>query len=141
MLPSDFYLVARHEARFHVQVRLDHVADVARTPCFAAVDTTVVRVFRDGDTLKPGDEITFGIAVTRPGDEIPASGIVWKAHSTLVEARYAEVFLNGTPPDYEIALSNCTLIEEPTDKAQMRGSYHILARRHRKMREEANKNP
>jgi hypothetical protein len=134
MLPSDFYLVARHEARFHVQVQLDEVAGVGQTPCRTPVEATVVRVFRDSGELNPGDKITFGVNVTRPGDRIPASGIIWTSIEKLQYARFLEVFLNGDPPKCELALSQFEYIDDPTDKPRMQNRYPKLARKHSNMR-------
>jgi hypothetical protein len=91
------------------------------------VDATVVRVFRGGAIIREGATIRFRIAVTVPGDEIPAGGIIWKPYKDVLEGRYLEAFLDGDPPDLAIALSQSEFIAEPTLRPVMRGYFPIPA--------------
>jgi hypothetical protein len=126
-LRPERYLEARHTARFHVQVEILAVAGPDQTPGDAAVTARVVRVFR-GD-LAVGDEIRYAEAVIRPADweenfeQIPIGGTVWKEYDAVHRAKYAEAFLNGTPPDLELALWQSWLIDAPTDAPRMTGYY------------------
>jgi hypothetical protein len=131
MLPDRFYKLARHKARIHVQARLDQVDAVAHTPSWVPVMATVHRVFRGADLLTPDTQICFDLPVTRPGDDIPFGGLIWVPDSKLRDTDYIEVFLNGTPPKYDVALSQYLLLKEPTNSPRMRGSYPMLARRER----------
>ena len=137
MLPSEFYYVARHEARFHVQARFELVGEVDRTPCFAQVEATVVSVFRGKDLIRVGERLCFGVGVTRPGDCLPESGVVWQPDAAFREARFVEVFLNGDPPACEVALSQIMLLDAPSDGPRMRGHYPTVALRHRRAQAQA----
>jgi hypothetical protein len=131
MLPQSFYNNARHEARFHVQVRLDAIHASPPGPRFFPVEATVVRVFRGDTVLKPGDPISFDLPVAWPEDEIPAGGVLWQSFAHVSNSSYAEVFLNGDPPRCEIALSQCLTIDAPSDTPHMQGSFPAINRRHK----------
>jgi len=131
MLPGSFYSVARHRAQFHLQAQVVSVDTGVRTPGFALVAATVERVFRGGNAIRKGDHVQFKVGVTQPGDEIPAGGVIWKSYRGLREAACIEAFLDGTPPELEVALSQCELLSEPTSRPVMRGSYPLLAFQHR----------
>jgi hypothetical protein len=127
-LRPEQYLAGRHTARFHVQVEILAVAGPDRTPGDAAVTARVVRVFR-GD-LAVGDEIRYAEAVIRAEDweppnieRVPIGGTIWKEYDAVHRAKYAEAFLNGTPPVLEVALWQSWLIDAPTDAPRMSG-YH-----------------
>lgn len=134
MLQADFYLMARHEARFHVQVEVITVSPVERTPGPVRLDARVIQVFRGDRTLKAGDRVTFEEHVMRPGDSIPCGGILWKEGGALQQARYLEVFLNGDPPECAVPLCQSEVIAAPSNKARMRGWYPLVATRQRAFR-------
>lgn len=131
MLQPIFYLLARHRAQFHVQAEICSVAMPDRTPGFATVEARVERVFRGGPGLQPGDAVRFAAAVTRPDDRLPIGGIIWQSWDAVASARWAEAFLNGVPPDCEIALSQWTLLAAPTARPTLRGRFWHLALRQR----------
>lgn len=131
MLPRSFYENARHEARFHVQVRLDAIHAAPPGPRFFPVEATVERVFRGDAVIEPGTRITFDLPIAWPEDEIPAGGVLWHAIAHVRDASYAEVFLNGDPPRCEIASSQCFMIGALSDAPLMRGRFPIVNRRHR----------
>ena len=64
------YEQARRDAEFHVQVAVRHVQSNVQTPGSARVDAKVVRVFRGGEKLRPGDPVHFVLSVLT-GDEDP----------------------------------------------------------------------
>lgn len=131
MLPASFYQVARHRARFHVQLRLESVEAGVTTPGLAKVEASVQRIFRGGAAIQFGERIRFAIGVMRPGDNLPASGIIWKRYEDVSVGRIAEAFLNGEPPNLETALSQYEFIEEPTSRPTLCGSYPLQAFRAR----------
>ena len=134
MLQADFYLMARHEARFHVRVEVLSVKPVEHTPGPMPLEARVVEVYRTDGTLKVGDRVTFAEYVTRAGDEIPDGGIRWKGHDEVMSARYLEAFLNGEPPACEVALSQSVVLSASTGGAQLQGWFPVVAVRQRALR-------
>lgn len=87
-------------APFHVQVeildrRLGEPGELAR------IDGQIARVFRGH--LRVGERVRFEIAVYRQPDEITAGGWSWIDVETFEAARFVEVFLEGEPPDLNVA--------------------------------------
>ena len=121
VLPASRYRQARHDAVFHVQIELTDVPSTADTPCEISVCAKVVRIFRAGKPLDPGDTVNFGVAVNRPGDEIPAGGTLWIDYDNLVSYRFMEVFLAGDPPDCRVPLWNYLLLDSPSPEPKMDG--------------------
>ena len=121
MLPASHYLRAQRTADWHVQVELLKVPTVASTPATATVHAKIVRIFRATSPITLGEELTFGVSVIRPDDEMPASGIIWTDYDQLTAARFMEVFLNSTTklPHCEVALWQSRLIDQPSDKPCM----------------------
>ncbi|HRK34478.1 MAG TPA: hypothetical protein PLJ47_07765 [Candidatus Hydrogenedentes bacterium] len=130
MLPLAHYQRARHEARFHVQVKFDPAEVSPPGPAFVPLNTTIVRVFRGGDALKPGDRIAFKLPITWPGDDLPCGGVIWKPHTAIKHSGYAEAFLNGNPPDCQLALWQIEMLEAPSDVPRMQGYFPIAHARH-----------
>ena len=120
VLPSSHYDQARHDAAFHVQVELIKLPTGADTPCTITVCARVVEVFRALKSINPGDTVRFGVDVNRRDDEIPAGGTIWIDYDNLSSARFMEVFLDGDPPDCQVALWNCQLIDSPSRKPKMK---------------------
>lgn len=137
MLQPEHYWMARHEARFHVQIEVLSAAPAERTPGPMPVQARVVRVFRGDGSLAAGDSVHFVEQVTRPGDEIPCGGMIWKAHDAVLSARYLEAFLNGDPPNCVIPLCQSEVIAAPTVRPIMPGYFPFVAVRVRALREVA----
>jgi hypothetical protein len=119
VLPASHYRQARHNAEFHLQVELMEIPATATTPCNITVSAKVVQVFRARTSLHRGDTVTFGIAVNRPGDDIPAGGAIWIDYDNLASHRFMEVFLDGEPPECNVALWQCRLLDAPSQTPQM----------------------
>jgi hypothetical protein len=85
-----------------------------------SVRGVVRRVYRSDGRLDVGDEVRFGVWVSRPGDSIldMPEGPVVHDLDELKHARYLEVFLEGTPPQCMLAGEQClavsTLGETPS---------------------------
>ena len=114
-------LAARLRARFHAQVQVEHKAGTHQTPGAVPVKGRVVRVFRSGGALKVGDEVQFSVHVYRPGDDI-WEGPAFMRYDTFMQAKYMEVYLNGNPPQCEVALDECVTIEAPSRRPQVKSS-------------------
>ncbi len=121
VLPDSHYRQARRNAAFHVQVELIELPTSTDTPCTITVSARVVQVFRALKSIDPGDMVRFGVAVNRRDDDIPAGGTIWIDYENLSSARFMEVFLDGDPPDCQVALWNCQLIDSPSRKPKMKG--------------------
>lgn len=114
MLPASKYKHARRNAAFHLQVELIELLPIIKTPCNVKVNAQVVTVFRAPSSLCLGDRVAFTVAVTRPSDDpghIPYGGQIWTNYDDLVAARFMEVFLDGDPPELNIALWQSKLID------------------------------
>jgi hypothetical protein len=125
------YEQARHEARFHLQVAVRAVEPNVRTPGDAAVETEVVRVFRGGDAIGVGDTVRFVVSVLSPRnmwDEVPVGGTIWTDYAALTRASHIEVFLNGDPPECEVALWQLEIIPAATTQPTLRGSFLVTIR-------------
>lgn len=117
MLPASKYRKARRNAAFHVQVELIGPLPVIDTPGNVKVKAQVATVFRGSNSLSAGDHVTFEVAVTRPTDHpdsLPYGGQIWTNFDKSEAARFMEVFLNGDPPDCEVALWQSKLIDSVT---------------------------
>jgi len=134
MLQPEHYWMARHEARFHVQVEVLSAVPVERTPGPMPIGAHVVQVFRSDGTLAVGDPVRFKEQVTRAGDELPCGGMIWKAHDDVLSARYLEVFLDGDPPNCAIPLCQSEVLAAPTARPRMRGYFPLIAVRIRALR-------
>lgn len=121
VLPHSHYVRARQNAAFHVQVELIETLSAADTPCTITVCARVVRVFRASKSIHSDDTVRFGVAVNRRDDEIPDGGTIWIDYENFSSARFMEVFLDGDPPDCQVALWQCQLIESPSRKPKMKG--------------------
>jgi hypothetical protein len=108
-MPRPAYDEARLRARYHVQIELAH-ATVGETPAHVPVIGRVRRIFRGDDCLRLGDEVHFSVAVCRPGDDLAPGGHQWMYVRHLERATYMEAFLDGTPPECQVARSQCFVI-------------------------------
>lgn len=118
------YRRARVWAAYHVQVEVETVS-IESTPGDALIRAHVRRVFRGRAALRADDLIHFSVAVYSEGDFIPCGGALWNNRPALERARFMEVFLNGRPPDCELALWQSTIIENLTDVPQMAAQSRI----------------
>jgi hypothetical protein len=110
----------RNKARFHLQVEVLSVQDVdAKQPLVpfnVSIKARVVGIFRGDGSLRHGDLVNFNVTAIQP-DESPDS-IVPKTikYSSLLEAQYMEVFLNGQPPNcYIPGISELSILKEPAE--------------------------
>jgi hypothetical protein len=115
MLPPFEYKKARILARFHVQVELDSVPDIALTPGEVRVGGRVNRVFRGDPDLRCCDPVEFAVSVYRQQDDLPVGGICWTNFDALRGARFMEVYLTGKPPNCSVARWQSKIIEKPCD--------------------------
>lgn len=120
VLPPEVYRAARMEARYHVQVAVESVAQPARSPGPCTVSGRVVRLFRGAaGELAFGTPVRFEVSCRRPGDEIPAGPVLWTDAEALARARYLEVYLNGAAPgDLSVARWQSLIIPGPTTEPQ-----------------------
>ena len=95
------------------------VTPTVDTPSEISVRAKVVQVFRARKPIDPGDAIKFGVAVSRPSDDIPAGGTLWVDYDSLASHRFMEVFLNGDPPNCTVALWQYQLLDSPTAKPKI----------------------
>jgi hypothetical protein len=117
MLAPQDYEKARHQALFHLQVELQSLPSNVKMPCEdLRVKGQVVRIFRGHYHFQIRDTVKFALAVLGDRDAPPLSGILWLRDSNLRQMQYIEVFLNGKPPIYDVALYQYELIEAPTDE-------------------------
>ena len=124
LLPG-MYCVARHTARFHLQVQLQNVPSDVPTPDAVVVEGKVVRVFRGRKALGVGDIVTFKVMVTRRTDDIdsiPIGPPLWD-YDYLLKVKFMEVFLNGEPPACGLAAWQAQFVEAPSVRPIMQGKH------------------
>ena len=121
MVPYHGQLRARLLARFHVQIEVSFREGEIKTPAEVPVTGKVVRVFRGA--IRVGDEITFSVHVMRPGDQDRMwCGPSFLEYETFMHASHIEAFLNGNPPNCELALDEYVVLENPTARPQLSSS-------------------
>jgi hypothetical protein len=105
-------LQARKAARIHVQGQLQDKPADARTPGDVQLALLIVQVFKGGGAVASGDVVRFTVPVYREGDVLPPGKrhILW---TDLGAAACAEVYLNGNPPDLEMAADEFVIIGQP----------------------------
>jgi hypothetical protein len=113
-MPLYAYTRRRLDARYHVQVKLTHHTSAQATD-IVPVQGYVATIFRGDDKLKCGNEVRFSAAVYRNVEEIFPSGWLWTQLDSFNKAEYLEVFLNGVPPDCELADYKILIIDAPTE--------------------------
>ena len=118
VLASQYYLAARGQAKFHLQVEIESF-NIHVTPEHFPVHAKVRRVFRGKKLIRVGDLIRFSVAVSSPQDLIPAGGILWMRRSSAETARFLEVFLDGDPPELDVRLSQVYCIESISETPQI----------------------
>ena len=121
MVPYIGQLRARLLARFHVQIEVTFRDGEIETPAALPIKGTVVRVFRGVGAIGVGDEVAFSVEVARPEDDIPC-GPSFMLYENFMRASHMEAFLNGNPPDCELALDECIALDNPTPRPQLRSS-------------------
>ncbi len=99
-------------APFHVQVEILE-RSLGEPGEFARVDGQVARVFRGH--LRVGERVRFEIAVYRRPDEITPGGWSWIDVATFEAARFVEAFLEGEPPDLNVANFRVRILSELGD--------------------------
>jgi hypothetical protein len=123
-VPYIGHLEARLRARFHVQVQVSYSGAEPRTRAAVPVQGHVVRVFRSGGALHVGDEVRFSVNV-RPSGERIMPGLTFMPYDTFIRANYMEVYLDGSPPECEVPLDECVVIDAPTRSPQLRASWFV----------------
>lgn len=114
------YSEARLTARYHVQVEFGGVHGGITTPAHVPVRGVVRRIFRGDGHLHLGDGIQFTVAVCRLRDNVISNGENWLPLSSIVGASFMEVFLNGDPPNCEVACYQYRVINELSESARLR---------------------
>jgi hypothetical protein len=110
-----WYQKGRILARFHVQVELDSVPAVTRTPGRVRVAARVIRVFRGAADLRVGEPVKFAVSVRRPLDDVPDGATLWTDFDALRGARFMEVYLGGKPPNCFVPRWQSKIIQMPCD--------------------------
>ena len=112
----------RLQAAFHLQVELDKGTPEFATPSLVPVEGRVTRVFRSKRELAVGDRVKFYINVRRPED--PARpGTPYVGYDNIRRAKYVEIFLNGSPPEFKDPPQECFVIDKPSKRPQLPASW------------------
>ena len=107
-------IYSRKTAPFHVQLELDKRQGVPRVPSITRVQGRAIRVFRTNGRVAVGDHTAFALYVCRPGDE--PTGPAYIYFDELMRATHIEVYLNGTPPECELAAYEFSVIDAPSEQ-------------------------
>ncbi len=88
-------------------------------PGKARVVASVVRMFRGDGTLAIGDTVTFDLSVLQRMDQMPTSGECWTLADRVSAEKVMEAFLDGDPPECELALWQSLLIDSESAEPRM----------------------
>jgi hypothetical protein len=119
-LHPETYKQARKKALLHIQIEIDPIQEsVEEFDDRFPISGKIIRIFRGSQICQLGEFINFEIAVwdlrVNPLARVPASGILWLNYSGLLERKYLEVYLNGKPPNFNVALFQYESIDAPTE--------------------------
>ena len=119
MMHPETYLEARRSAQHHVQVEITAISLPSELPGSATIRARVGTVFRSTAGLSADDSLEFGVSVTRSMDDVPTGAVCWTLAEVLAEGRWLEAFLNGSPPNCEVAAWQSEPIGGPTSRPTM----------------------
>ena len=108
-------LMWRRTAPFHLQLKLEGVPDdrkKIRGP--TQIHGRTVRVFRSDSRLAIGDRVEFPLWVCEKGDEPTGPAFIYSEE--LAKALYMEAYLQGDPPNCQLAAYEFSVIGAPCDK-------------------------
>ncbi|HVS36442.1 MAG TPA: hypothetical protein VMS17_12825 [Gemmataceae bacterium] len=72
-------------------------------------------MFRTDGRLQFGDRVRFAVSVLGEAVMPCPGGTLWTCHESLAAARFMEAFLDGTPPDCQVALWQTKIVDAPSD--------------------------
>ena len=118
MMAPPIYNESRLRAKYHLQIEINDRAEVGQTPTDTPLFCRVRRVFR-GEDLHIGDDVRFTVYVIGDLEEVDPDVEGFMYLSTLLAARYLEVFLEGEPPNLALTLSEFGVIQRPSDEPRL----------------------
>ena len=107
----------RKIAPFHVQLELEKSHCVTSISGETRVQGRAIRVFRTDGLVAAGDRIAFRIYVCEPGDEPIGPACIY--FDEFMRATHMEVYLDGTPPECELAAYEFSVIDAPSDQPNL----------------------
>ena len=121
-LPLETYEKAKQKALLHLQVELDPISqNIEEWEKKFPITGKIIRIFRGSRICRLGQVINFDVAVCAPDAPVLMSGIRWLKYSDLLANKYLEVYLNGKPPNFSVALCQNESIETPTEQGASQG--------------------
>jgi hypothetical protein len=78
-----------------------------------------LHAFTSEESITPGDQLMFDLNVCAPGD-VPPPGSAHASYDALVHASHMEVFLNGTPPRFDLVHDGWTVLSKSSEEPVLR---------------------
>ena len=120
MLAPESYEQARKNALLHLQIELDPIdRQIEERELNFPITGKIVRIFRGNQICQLEEFINFDVAVCSPDAPVLMSGIWWLKYSDLLDRKYLEVYLDGKPPNFSVALWQNESIDAPTEQPVM----------------------
>lgn len=112
--PPRVFRDARLKSEFHIQLAVDSVRIVEKTPGICAVAGRIERVFRGNVAV--GTPITLDLDCKKESETVRPGQIIWTDVDKLMAAKYIEAFVNRGPFGFQHSLWQLALLDAPTEK-------------------------
>ena len=112
--PPRAFRDARLKSEFHIQIAVDQVRVIDKTPGLCAVVGRIERVFRGNVAV--GTPITLDIDCKKDSETVRPGQIIWTDLDKLMAAKHIEAFVNRGPFGFQHSLWQFAILPEATDK-------------------------
>lgn len=112
--PPRVFRDARLKSEFHLQIAIESVQIVDKTPGLCSVAGRIARVFRGN--IAVGTPISMDVDCKKEGETVRPGQIIWTDVDKLMAAKYIEAFVNRGPYGFQHSLWQFAIIPELTEK-------------------------
>ncbi len=115
-IPREIYQRHRQTARYLLQIRIEKAWIEKAEAGLVPVEGIVARAFRSTWKTRVGRRVRFEVPVLPPGNPMPLGPALFLPLAALQPGRYLEAYLNGKPPDLELAGWQVLPLDAPTNR-------------------------
>lgn len=112
--PPRVFRDARLKSEFHLQIAIDSVQVVDKTPGLCNLVGRIARVFRGN--IAVGTPISLELDCKKESETVRPGQIIWTDVDKLMAAKYIEAFVNRGPYGFQHSLWQFAIIPELTEK-------------------------